>query len=193
MSRNIIFVDGSVGVGKTTFINILQQAFKTTLECHCNGRGHRPNVEVLPEPLHREWTSQIALQITYPTLLQFLLARKKVAIENWSNKIASDGLQELEHNVLIVERSPGGDRRVREGFTEFWGGLNPIYSGENIHNVLVQRATQEEWDVEQKRLNDSMLILEKYAGNSCCRVIRPKHISEYYKDAAYVVHKVLKL
>ena len=196
--RTIIFVDGAVGVGKSTFVKILAETFKSTLRIK-NGEKistlHRFNVDVLPEPLHRNWTRSIINKLGgYDDLLKFLLVRKTVAIEKWSFDIASDGLQELEDNVLIVERSIEGDRRVSEGYTNFMKELDVKYTGENVHYVFVQGQNQDFLDnPEQARLtvfyNNKCLIDHK----NVHRVTRPLYISNYHIEAAEIVKKVLSI
>lgn len=188
MARNIIYVDGSVGVGKTTFINILESCFKTTLR-EMEGNRKRQycyNVEVLPEPLHRDWTQKIVDGLgDYRQLLNFLHVRKQVAIENWSRKIAADGLQELEHNVLIVERSPDGDSVVREGNTDYKDDV--IYTGERVQYILLvnDKVSNDEQDRLRKvyhelRRDEVAVVLE-----------RPSSIVGYFEYAQIVVRSIL--
>ena len=150
--RHIIYVDGSVGVGKSTFIEILYQTFASVLGIVGNNNSsHNFNVEVLPEPLHRNWTNRIINELGYENLLHFLLVRKIVAIEDWSKRIASDGLQELERNVLIVERSLFGDRRVNADCEKLFDNKNVTYSGESVHYIFIKNLEKE--NAEQERLN----------------------------------------
>lgn len=193
--RQIIFVDGSVGVGKSTFIKILADTFRSVLsiknEKRAGQSAHNFNVEVLPEPLHRDWTQQIILKLgEYPSLLDFLLVRKVVAIETWSKSIASDGLQELEDNVLIVERSLAGDRRVSEGYYDFEEDLQINYTGESVHHIFIQNIQYE--NDEQMRLNMLYNQLELEGnGRAIHRIQRPRHISSYHAEAAAIVRKTL--
>lgn len=195
--RNIIYVDGSVGVGKSTFIKVLEETFRSVLNITSPvGQSVcRPNVDVLPEPLHRNWTPAIVGTIGYDSLLKFLLARKKSAIEAWSAAIASDGLQELQHNVLIVERSMPGDRRVREDCESLFDHINVNDMGEHPHYVFIKNF--EIKNDEQDRLNVLYNSLEVDKGGrtsaSVFRIQRPRNVSNYHVEAASIVNKVLNL
>lgn len=197
--RHIIYVDGSVGVGKSTFIEILYRTFSSVLmvlEQNKSKSSHKYTVEVLPEPLHRDWTSRISKELGYENLLRFLLVRKIVAIENWSMKIASDGMQELQNNILIVERSLLGDRRVNENCEEMFGDMDTRPMGEHIHHVFIRNLERE--NDEQTRLNLLYNRLELELGSdradkSVHRIQRPRHISSYHAEAAAIVRKVLGL
>lgn len=194
--RHIIYVDGSVGVGKSTFIKVLSETFKSTLKIkNCNYKNsHCFKVDVLPEPLHRDWTKRIVDGIGYENLLKFLLVRKMVAIENWSNKIAMDGMQELENNVLIVERSLEGDRLVNAGFRNVFNDIKVKHRGEKVFNVFVKNL--DSVSDEQARLNmlyENIATKDKNAPNDVHVLIRPRRISEYHTEAAYIVQKVLNV
>lgn len=188
MARNIIYVDGAVGVGKTTFINILESCFKTTLR-EMEGKRKRQychNVEVLPEPLHRDWTQAIVDGLgDYRKLLNFLHVRKKVAIEDWSRKIAADGLQELEHNVLIVERSPDGDSVVRDGNADYKDDI--VYTGERVIYILL--VNDKVSDGEQDRL---IKVYNELKREEVAVVIeRPSSIVGYFAEAQAIMSSVL--
>lgn len=195
--RNIIYVDGAVGVGKSTFIKILAETFNSVLSIKNEQKtktSHNFNVEVLPEPLHRDWTKGIIDKIEYGSLLAFLLIRKIVAISDWSKKIASDGLQELENNVLIVERSLYGDRRVNDGYKSALESFKLENTGENIYYVFVTRNGS--CAEEQERLNAlyNGFEMNKYKEvnkNNVFRITRPNNISSYHIEAAIIVNKVL--
>lgn len=197
--RHIIHVDGSVGVGKSTFIDILHRTFASVLMVLDQNRSkasHHFNVEVLPEPLHRDWTARIVDTLGYENLLKFLLTRKIVAIENWSLKIASDGMQELENNVLIVERSLLGDRRVNKDCEEMFSDMDVRYTGESVHHVFIKNLERE--NEEQERLNMLYNRMELELGGgkaarSVHRIQHPRHISSYHSEAAAIVRKVLGL
>jgi len=203
--RHIIYVDGSVGVGKSTFIDILHRTFASVLMVLDQNRSkssHHFNVEVLPEPLHRDWTNRIVDNLGYENLLKFLLVRKIVAIETWSFGIASDGMQELENNVLIVERSLLGDRRVNKGCEELFSDMDVKYAGASVHYIFIKNLERENAigavEDEQERLNMlyNRMELELGVGNSTSsvhRIKRPRHISSYYSEAAAIVRKVLGL
>lgn len=194
--RHIIYVDGSVGVGKSTFIQVLAETFESTLKIK-NGNcknSHCFKVDVLPEPLHRDWTKRIVHGIGYESLLKFLLVRKMVAIENWSNKIAMDGMQELENNVLIVERSLEGDRLVNAGFGNMFNEIKVEHRGEKVFTVFVKNL--DSGSDEQVRLNmlySDIVTRDKNAPNNVHVLIRPRRISEYHIEAANIVQKVLNL
>lgn len=188
MARNIIYVDGAVGVGKTTFINILESCVKATLR-EIEGkkkRQYRSNVAVLPEPLHRDWTQAIVDGLgDYRQLLNFLHVRKQVAIEDWSRKIAADGLQELEHNVLIVERSPDGDSVVQEGYRDY--GDDIIYTGERVQYILLVNGKVS--NEEQDRLRK---IYEEFKRDDVAVVVeRPSSVAGYLELAHAVVSSIL--
>ena len=193
MARHIIYVDGSVGVGKSTFIGILERTFRSVFEVLDGGgkaTARRSNVEVLPEPLHRDWTNHIVAELGYQNLLHFLLARKITAIESWSTGIASDGLQELENNVLIVERSPDGDRRVNADCEDLFDGLDVRFTGESVHYILIHNHIME--NDEQMRLNLLYNGLELEINRRAIhRFVRPRFISTYHKEAAQIVQAVL--
>lgn len=191
--RHIIYVDGAVGVGKSTFIKILERTFASVLMIwDKQNKSHHFNVEVLPEPLHRDWTGRIVDELGYGNLLKFLLVRKVTAIETWSSKIASNGLQELEHNVLIVERSPEGDRRVSEGYVDEYPELKVRYTGESVHRIFIKNGQSE--NEEQTRLNVLYNDLEIEQGQRAIyRFQRPRQVSTYYSEAAAIVKKVLGL
>ena len=194
--RHIIYVDGSVGVGKSTFIQVLSETFKSTLKIK-NGNcknSHCFKIDVLPEPLHRDWTKRIVDGIGYENLLKFLLVRKMVAIENWSNKIAMDGMQELENNVLIVERSLEGDRLVNAGFGDMFNEIKVKHRGEKVFNVFVKNL--DSGSDEQARLNmlySDIATRDKNSPNNVHVLIRPRRISEYHIEAADIVQKVLNV
>lgn len=191
--RYIVYVDGAVGVGKSTFIKILERTFASVLMIWDKpNKSYHFNVEVLPEPLHRDWTSRIVNELGYSNLLKFLLVRKVTAIETWSSAIASNGLQELEHNVLIVERSPEGDRLVSEGYVDEYPELNVRYTGESVHKVFIKDEKSE--NEEQTRLNVLYNDLEIEQGTRAIyRLQRPRYVSTYYAEAAAIVKKVLGL
>lgn len=194
--RHIIYVDGAVGVGKSTFIQVLYETFKSTLTIK-NGNcknSHCFKVDVLPEPLHRDWTKRIVDGVGYENLLKFLLVRKMVAIENWSYKIAMDGMQELENNVLIVERSLEGDRLVNAGFSNMFNDIKVKHRGEKVFNVFVKSF--DSWSDEQERLNmlyEDIATRDKNSPNKVHVLIRPSRISEYHTEAANIVKKVLDM
>ena len=117
-----------------------------------------------------------------------------VAIENWSNKIAMDGMQELENNVLIVERSLEGDRLVNAGFSNMFNDIKVKHRGEKVFNVFVKNL--DSGSDEQERLNmlyEDIATSDKNAPNNVHVLIRPRRISEYHTEAAYIVQKVLNL
>ena len=194
--RHIVYIDGSVGVGKSTFIQVLSETFKSTLKIK-NGNcknSHCFKVDVLPEPLHRDWTKRIVDGIGYENLLKFLLVRKMVAIENWSNKIAMDGMQELENNVLIVERSLEGDRLVNGELSNMFSEIKVEHRGEKVYNVFVKNL--DSVSDEQSRLNvlyADIATRDKDSPNNVHVLIRPRRISEYHTEAAYIVKKVLNI
>lgn len=190
--RVIIYVDGAVGVGKSTFIKVLAEVFRLTLDIKNENRksAHRHNVEVLPEPLHRDWTSDIISGLgKYRKLLQFLLTRKCVAIEKWSVNIASDGLQELEDNVLIVERSIPGDRRVNGGYENAFTHIKAHYPGAKEYYILIKKSSGDDFR-EQNRLSVLYNDLRR-SGLSAEIVDRPEHISSYFEMAASTVNTIL--
>lgn len=195
--RHIIYVDGSVGVGKSTFIKVLEDTFRSVLHITRSvGQSVcRPNVDVLPEPLHRNWTPAIVGTLGYDALLKFLLARKKAAIEAWSAGIASDGMQELEANILIVERSMLGDRRVRRDCEEEFTDISVNDMGEHPHYVFIKNF--EIKNDEQDRLNVLYNSLEVGRSGrtsaSVFRIQRPRNVSNYHIEAAAIVNKVLNL
>lgn len=195
--RNIVYVDGSVGVGKSTFIKVLKSSLEFLFsEKRERSKGsHFPVVDVLPEPLHRDWTPGIINEIGYEKLLEFLIARKIVAINKWSSSIASDGLQELETNVLIVERSLEGDRRVNSGYENFLGSKQIENRGEIVYRVFLRNV--ENKNEEQLRLNTMYNNLEIEMGDEAIRritrILRPKHMQDYYIEAARVIDKILSI
>ena len=195
--RNIVYVDGSVGVGKSTFIKVLKSSLEFLFsEKRERSKGsHFPVVDVLPEPLHRDWTSGIVNAIGYEKLLEFLIARKIVAINKWSSSIASDGLQELETNVLIVERSLEGDRRVNRGYENFLESKQIEDRGEIVYRVFLRSV--ENKNEEQLRLNTMYNNLEIKMGDEAMRritrILRPKHMQDYYIEAARVIDKILSI
>ena len=195
--RNIVYVDGSVGVGKSTFIKVLKSSleFLFSEKRELSKGSHFPVVDVLPEPLHRDWTSGIVNEIGYEKLLEFLIARKIVAINKWSSSIASDGLQELETNVLIVERSLEGDRRVNRGYENFLDSKQIENRGEIVYRVFLKSV--ENKNDEQLRLNTMYNNLEIKMGDEAVRritrILRPKHMQDYYIEAARVIDKILSI
>lgn len=195
--RNIVYVDGSVGVGKSTFIKVLKSSLEFLFsEKRERSKGsHFPVVDVLPEPLHRDWTPGIVNEIGYEKLLEFLIARKIVAINKWSSSIASDGLQELETNVLIVERSLEGDRRVNSGYENFLCSKQIENRGEIVYRVFLKNV--ENKNGEQLRLNTMYNNLEINMGDEAIRritrIFRPKHMQDYYIEAARVIDKILSI
>lgn len=195
--RNIVYVDGSVGVGKSTFIKVLKSSLEFLFsEKRERSKGsHFPTVDVLPEPLHRDWTSGIVNEIGYEKLLEFLIARKIVAINKWSSSIASDGLQELETNVLIVERSLEGDRRVNSGYENFLESKQIENRGEIVYRVFLKSV--ENKNEEQLRLNMMYNNLEIEMGDEAMhritRILRPKKMQDYYIEAARVIDKILSI
>lgn len=195
--RNIVYVDGSVGVGKSTFIKVLKNSLEFLFsEKRERSKGsHFPMVTVLPEPLHRDWTPGIVNEIGYEKLLEFLIARKIVAINKWSSSIASDGLQELETNVLIVERSLEGDRRVNRGYENFLESKRIENRGEIVYRVFLKSV--ENKNEEQLRLNTMYNNLEIEMGDEAMRritrILRPKKMQDYYIEAARVIDKILSI
>lgn len=195
--RNIVYVDGSVGVGKSTFIKVLKSSLEFLFsEKRERSKGsHFPMVDVLPEPLYRDWTSGIVNEIGYEKLLEFLIARKMVAINKWSSSIASDGLQELETNVLIVERSLEGDRRVNRGYENFLESKQIEDRGEIVYRVFLKSV--ENKNEEQLRLNTMYNNLEIKMGDEAIhritRILRPKKMQDYYIEAARVIDKILSI
>lgn len=195
--RNIVYVDGSVGVGKSTFIKVLKSSLEFLFsEKRERSKGsHFPTVNVLPEPLRRDWTSGIVNEIGYEKLLEFLISRKIVAINKWSSSIASDGLQELETNVLIVERSLEGDRRVNRGYENFLESKRIENRGEIVYRVFLKSV--ENKNEEQLRLNTMYNNLEIKMGDEAMRritrILRPKHMQDYYIEAARVIDKILSI
>ena len=195
--RHIVYVDGSVGVGKSTFIKVLKSSLEFLFsEKRAGSKGsHSPVVDVLPEPLRRDWTSGIINEIGYEKLLEFLIARKIVAINKWSSSIASDGLQELETNVLIVERSLEGDRRVNSGYENFLESKQIENRGEIVYRVFLRSVGNK--NEEQLRLNTLYNNLEIEMGDEAMRritrILRPKHMQDYYIEAARVIDKILSI
>ena len=195
--RNIVYVDGSVGVGKSTFIKVLKSSLEFLFSEKREGSkgSHFPMVTVLPEPLRRDWTSGIINEIGYEKLLEFLIARKIVAINKWSSSIASDGLQELETNVLIVERSLEGDRRVNRGYENFLESKQIENRGEIVYRVFLKSV--ENKNEEQLRLNTMYNNLEIEMGDEAMhritRILRPKKMQDYYIEAARVIDKILSI
>lgn len=195
--RNIVYVDGSVGVGKSTFIKVLKSSleFLFSEKRERSKWSHFPTVSVLPEPLHRDWTAGIVNEIGYEKLLEFLIARKIVAINKWSSSIASDGLQELETNVLIVERSLEGDRRVNRGYENFLESKQIENRGEIVYRVFLKSV--ENKNEEQLRLNTMYNNLEIEMGDEATRritrILRPKKMQDYYIEAARVIDKILSI
>lgn len=187
--RAIVYVDGAVGAGKSTFISALEQVFNGTLSVIFNGKHscHKYNVQVLPEPLHRDWTETIVKDLGYEQLLRFLLIRKKAAIEAWDKSVMNSPMQDLEANILIVERSMFADRLVREGWDRFEPNCK-IETTADLHHIMVRDKRKE--TEEQCRLvnlyNDMSM-----SGTPNEIFIRPLDVSDYYRIAARTVSTVL--
>lgn len=150
MSIEIIFVDGCVNAGKTTFISKLNDAFKLV--------GSNVNVCVINEPIERECTTDIVDDIGYPALFNFIVSRKVALLKDTISKWIAEKEYPNTLNVIIVERSLDGDRHVRGFYNDVSAGagydkilLRPYV---NAHHVLIRRMFGLYATEESRRLSD---------------------------------------
>lgn len=149
MSIEIIFVDGCVNSGKTTFIKKLKNVFELL--------STNVNLCVIDEPIERECTKDIVENIGYPALFNFIVSRKTTLLKNTVLGMSAKPEYPNSLNVIIVERSLAGDRNVRgfynnvvsESLYEEVLGRKHV----NAHHVLIRRPNIPATD-EARRLSD---------------------------------------
>lgn len=191
--RTVIYIDGAVGVGKSTLIEFLEAGLKQSLGKIYEKKksSYKFRVDVLPEPLHRDWTSEITEAIGYDHLLNFLLERKKAAIDDWNRKIAADGLQELEENFLIVERSFLGDLCVRPGHCNYCYSNLSVCPTKSFHILLCDIRENREEEERIARFYTDMECKEYEKGEkTTLRFTRPMDICDYLKITYEIIKKV---
>ena len=103
MNNIVLFVDGRVNVGKSTFIDVFTATAYSIFD----------NIIVIKEPLNRAITSNIVEDIGYDNLLKFIISRKDNMIADAI--VEANGNRDLYRmsTLIIVERSFMGDLMVR--------------------------------------------------------------------------------
>lgn len=166
MSIEIIFVDGCVNSGKTTFINKLKNVFEML--------SMGVQVHVIDEPIERGCTRDIVDDIGYPSLFNFIVSRKVSLLKNTVVKLCAESVYLSSLNVIIVERSLAGDRNVRGFYNECVAEstYNEILGRKyvNTQHILVRRpnipATDESHRLTDhySRMDDSRIITNREDG-----------------------------
>lgn len=100
MSTLVVFVDGRVGIGKSTFIDMLEFSLRKCVD----------SVHVIREPLDRDIVGGMVEDVGYHCILDFIMSRK--------DRMLVDLIERHEHddskrNIILVERSFLGDLAVR--------------------------------------------------------------------------------
>ena len=97
MSTKIVFVDGAVNAGKSTVMKMIPKVIPKDVVF--------ASVE---EPIIRDVSGQVAEDIGYNEMFNFIVARKRALIRHFSRELASEN-----NGVIFVERSFIGDFDVR--------------------------------------------------------------------------------
>lgn len=192
MGQTIVFIDGAIGVGKSTLIKFLYENLKLSLEeIYAKKRGHRFRLDVLGEPLRNSEAEAILRQCDYEQVLKFILARKSAVISNWVWEIAADGLQMLEENILIVERSFEGDLCVREDPNR--NRLPEWFSG-SARQIYIMLCSPCESSEEQERVSAEYNLLESEVRKDriVMRATRPIGVSGYIAITHRITGMILK-
>ena len=98
MKPFVVFVEGSVGAGKTTLIQLLEKEFKTLL-----GEGH---VKIVLEPLHK-WQEIVHkdknfLELSYKEAEKYGMLFQIKALSD----MEMEHMQEQQERIVIYERCP---------------------------------------------------------------------------------------
>ena len=102
--RTVIFVDGKKQEDRASFISAIECGLKWSDEQEVLRKNYngRRTVRAIPSPFG-EGISEIEHR---HNALDFVLSNKKLLISGWNVEIGSDGMQVLQDNLLIVEKSP---------------------------------------------------------------------------------------
>lgn len=108
MSTLVVFVDGRVGIGKTTFIDMLEFSLRKCVD----------SVHVIREPLDRDIVGGMVEDVGYQCILDFIMSRKDRMLVDLIEQHAGD---DSKRNIILVERSFLGDLAVRDVMFKMYG------------------------------------------------------------------------
>lgn len=101
MSTLVVFVDGRVGIGKSTFIDMLEYSLRKCVDW----------VYVIREPLDRDIVGGMVEDVGYQCVLGFIMSRKDHMLVDLIEQHAGD---DSKRGIILVERSFLGDLAVRD-------------------------------------------------------------------------------
>jgi thymidylate kinase len=190
MGQTIVFIDGAIGVGKSTLVKFLYENLRLSLEeIYAKRKGHGFRLDILGEPLRNSEAEAILRNCDYEQVLKFILERKSAVISNWVWEIAADGLQMLEENVLIVERSFEGDLCVRGKKVQlpewFSGSAKQIY-------IMLCSPTSDSGEQDRVSVEYNRLESEVKKDRIVMRATRPASVEGYIAIAHRIAGIILK-
>lgn len=100
MSTLVVFVDGGVGIGKSTFIDMLEYSLRKCVDW----------VYAIREPLDRDIVWGMIDDVGYQCILNFIMSRKDRMLVDLIERHKHD---DSKRGVILVERSFLGDLAVR--------------------------------------------------------------------------------
>ena len=149
MSTLAVFVDGRVGIGKSTFIDMLECSLRKCIDW----------VYVIREPLDRDIVGGMIEDVGYQRILDFIMSRKDRMLVDLIEQHAGD---DSKRGVIIVERSFLGDLAVRDMTFKMYDIKNRIsYKYRDMFTSLLIRdeaakaskllVADGDWDIDDEQ------------------------------------------
>lgn len=105
MSTLVVFVDGRVGIGKSTFIDMLEYSLRKCVDW----------VYVIREPLDRDIVGGMIEDVGYQRILDFIMSRKdRMLVDLIERHGGYSKHDNSKRGIILVERSFLGDLAVRD-------------------------------------------------------------------------------
>lgn len=149
MSTLVVFVDGRVGIGKSTFIDMLEYSLRKCIDW----------VYVIREPLDRDIVGGMVEDVGYQCVLDFIMSRKDRMLVDLIERHKHDNSKRC---VILVERSFLGDLAVRDMVFKMYDIKNRFsYKYRNMFTSVLIRdeaanvnkllAVDEGWDIDNEQ------------------------------------------
>lgn len=176
MNNIVLFVDGRVNVGKSTFIDVFTATAYSIFD----------NIIVIREPLNRNITGAIVEDIGYDNLLKFIISRKdNLIVESITDANHNADLYHMS-TLIIVERSFIGDLIVRglqydEQYSSLLKSLRCYNHKDNVEfvHLLIHESAHVDSDVYSE--HDSLSVLYDTYSSKFNRIERPVG-DDYFLD-----------
>lgn len=127
MSTLVVFVDGRVGIGKSTFIDMLEYSLRKCVDW----------VYVIREPLDRDVVGGMVEDVGYQCILDFIMSRKDRMLVDLIEGHKHD---DSKRGIILVERSFLGDLAVRDMVSKMYDIKNRFsYKYRNMFTSVLIR------------------------------------------------------